>query len=54
MRVVISQPMYFSWLGQLNLALLADAFVFYSDVRFGVSSTASSFLLVDSGVLCRR
>ena len=34
MRVVISQPMYFPWLGQLNQALLADAFVFYSDVQF--------------------
>lgn len=26
--------MYFPWLGQLNQALLADAFVFYSDVQF--------------------
>lgn len=34
MRVVISQPMYFPWLGQLNQALLADVFVFYSDIQF--------------------
>ena len=26
--------MYFPWLGQLNQAYLADAFVFYSDVQF--------------------
>lgn len=34
MRVVVSQPMYFPWLGQIELARLADVFVFYSDVQF--------------------
>ena len=47
MRVVISQPMYFPWLGQINQALLADVFVFYSDVQFarGVSNRVQ--LLID-------
>jgi len=47
MRVVISQPMYFPWLGQLNQALLADAFVFYSDVQFARGFINRVQLLVD-------
>ncbi len=47
MRVVISQPMYFPWLGQLNQALLADAFVFYSDVQFARGFTNRVQLLID-------
>lgn len=47
MRVVISQPMYFPWLGQLNQALLADAFVFYSDVQFSRGFINRVQLLVD-------
>jgi hypothetical protein len=33
MRVVISQPMYFPWVGMLEQMKLADAFVFYNDVQ---------------------
>lgn len=47
MRVAISQPMYFPWLGQLNQALLADAFVFYSDVQFARGFINRVQLLVD-------
>ena len=47
MRVVISQPMYFPWLGQLNQALLADAFVFYSDVQFARGFINRVQLLLD-------
>lgn len=32
--VVISQPMYFPWVGQLEQLRLSDAFVFYDDVQF--------------------
>lgn len=32
--VVVSQPMYFPWVGQLEQVHLADAFVFYDDVQF--------------------
>lgn len=34
MRVVISQPMYFPWVGFLEQLQLADAFVVYDDVQF--------------------
>jgi len=34
MRVVISQPMYFPWVGLLEQMKLADIFVFYDDVQF--------------------
>lgn len=47
MRIVISQPMYFPWLGQLNQALLADAFVFYSDVQFARGFINRVQVLVD-------
>ena len=47
MRVAISQPMYFPWLGQLNQALLADAFVFYSDVQFARGFINRVQLLID-------
>lgn len=47
MRVVISQPMYFPWLGQLNQAYLADAFVFYSDVQFARGFINRVQLLID-------
>jgi hypothetical protein len=33
-RVVISQPMYFPWVGMLEQIQLADIFVFYNDVQF--------------------
>ena len=32
--VVISQPMYFPWVGMLEQIALADTFVFYDDVQF--------------------
>ena len=47
MRVVISQPMYFPWLGQINQALLADVFVFYSDVQFARGFINRVQLLID-------
>jgi hypothetical protein len=34
MNIVISQPMYFPWVGLLEQVRLADKFVFYSDVQF--------------------
>ncbi|MGO4326834.1 WbqC family protein [Cupriavidus sp. 2TAF22] len=33
-RLVISQPMYFPWVGMLEQVRLADTFVFYDDVQF--------------------
>lgn len=33
-KVVISQPMYFPWIGILEQVRLADVFVFYDDVQF--------------------
>lgn len=33
-RIVVSQPMYFPWIGQLQQVGLCDAFVFYDDVQF--------------------
>ena len=38
MNVVISQPMYFPWVGMLEQARLADHFVFYDDVQFSKGS----------------
>lgn len=32
--VVVSQPMYFPWVGQLEQLRLSNAFVFYDDVQF--------------------
>lgn len=32
--VVVSQPMYFPWVGMLEQIRLADTFVFYDDVQF--------------------
>jgi hypothetical protein len=36
--VVISQPMFFPWVGMLEQMSLADAFVFYDDVQFSKGS----------------
>lgn len=38
MRVVISQPMFFPWLGFLEQVRLADVFVRYDDVQFSKGS----------------
>lgn len=38
MNVVISQPMYFPWVGMLEQIRLADHFVFYDDVQFSKGS----------------
>lgn len=38
MRVVISQSMYFPWVGFLEQLRLADMFVFYDDVQFSKGS----------------
>jgi hypothetical protein len=40
-NVVISQPMYFPWVGMLEQARLADHFVFYDDVQFSKGSFAN-------------
>jgi len=37
-RVVITQPMYFPWVGLLEQARLADVFVHYEDVQFSKGS----------------
>lgn len=36
--VVVSQPMYFPWIGQLEQIRLADTFIFYDDVPFSKGS----------------
>lgn len=36
--VVISQPMYFPWVGMLEQIRLSDKFVFYNDVQFSKGS----------------
>lgn len=38
MNVVISQPMYFPWVGMFEQIALADVFVFYTDVQFSKGS----------------
>lgn len=38
MNVVISQPMYFPWVGMLEQVRLANSFVFYDDVQFSKGS----------------
>ena len=38
MRVVISQPMFFPWVGLLEQARLADVWVHYDDVQFSKGS----------------
>ncbi len=41
MRVVISQPMYFPWVGFLEQLRLADVLVVYDDVQFSKGSFAN-------------
>ncbi len=38
MRIVVSQPMYFPWVGLFEQIALADVFVFYTDVQFSKGS----------------
>ena len=38
MNVVVSQSMYFPWVGMLEQIRLADIFVFYDDVQFSKGS----------------
>ncbi len=38
MKVVISQPMLFPWVGMLEQVRLADRYVDYSDVQFSRGS----------------
>lgn len=38
MKVVISQPMYFPWIGFLEQIALADIYIHYSDVQFSKGS----------------
>jgi len=38
MKVVISQPMYFPWVGLFEQIALADVFVFYTDVQYSKGS----------------
>lgn len=38
MNIVISQPMYFPWVGMLEQVRLAEHFVFYDDVQFSKGS----------------
>ena len=38
MRVVISQSMYFPWVGMLEQIRLADVFIHYDDVQFSKGS----------------
>ena len=38
MKVVISQPMFFPWVGMFEQIRLADIYVHYGDVRFSKGS----------------
>jgi hypothetical protein len=38
MKIVISQPMYFPWIGMFEQVRLSDIFVFYDDVQFSKGS----------------
>ena len=38
MKVVISQPMFFPWVGFLEQMRLADVYVHYDDVQFSKGS----------------
>ena len=38
MKVVISQPMFFPWVGMLEQIRLADVFIYYDDVQFSKGS----------------
>ena len=38
MNIVISQPMYFPWMGFFQQIAIADVFIFYSDVQFSKGS----------------
>lgn len=38
MNIVISQPMYFPWVGMFEQIALADVFVFYTDVQYSKGS----------------
>ncbi len=38
MKVVISQPMYFPWVGMFEQIRLADVYVHYGDVQFSKGS----------------
>jgi len=38
MKIVISQPMYFPWVGMFEQIRLSDIFVFYNDVQFSKGS----------------
>ena len=38
MRIVISQPMFFPWVGMFEQIQLADVFVYYGDVQFSKGS----------------
>src|SRR5688572_606834 len=38
LSIVVSQPMYFPWVGILEQMQLCDVFVFYSDVQFSRGS----------------
>jgi len=37
-KIVISQPMYFPWVGMLEQIRLSDIFVYYNDVQFSKGS----------------
>ena len=38
MKAVISQPMYFPWVGMFEQVRLCDIFVYYNDVQFSKGS----------------
>ena len=43
MNVVISQSMYFPWVGMLEQIRLADVFVFYDDVQFSKAALPTAY-----------
>ena len=48
MKVVISQPMLFPWVGMLEQIMLADVFVHYADVQFSKGSFTNRVQIKDS------
>jgi len=50
MKIVISQPMYFPWVGHLELLKAADIYVFYDDVAFSKGSFTNRVQLIHNNV----
>ncbi|WP_299074812.1 WbqC family protein [uncultured Paraglaciecola sp.] len=52
MNIVISQPMFFPWIGMFEQIKLADIFVHYDDVQFSKGSFSNRVQIKSPGGLC--